>query len=487
MTATEEQPLLASVSGSREDGVKHTGIILDFDKGDVENPREWPVTYKWAMVSLLALTAFTVTFTCISVVPVAGQIVDELSDHTASPSTSALLVTIWELGEAAGPLLIAPLSEVYGRYPVMNACNVLFILASILAARSESTALFIGARALTGAAVASNVLNPAIIGDIFESEQRGSTLSLVTLAPLIGGAIGPAIGGAIAQTLGWRRVLLIAAALAVACELTFFTCFRETYKMVILKRRIAHMQEDAGQDPIEHTGDVAGNKLWNAIIRPFTVLFGSGVLLALSLFGSVMFSYFYVISTTLPGILLEEYGFTPAQTGTSFICFSVGSFISILICNFSLDRIYIRLCDKDPSNKGHPEYRLPLTIVGGIALPLSVLAYGWIAHFRLPVALLLISVGLMGFNLLMSMVPLSAYVVDACGPYSASALTGVIVSRCLMGTFLPLTAGPLAEKFGYGWAFTLLSLLSLGLAPIPFFVFRYGEKWRQASKFTRGP
>lgn len=254
--------------------------------------------------------------------PVATTIVDDLSNHTASPSVAALLVTIWELGEAAGPLLIAPLSEVYGRYPVMNVCNILFISASLLAAVSNSTALFIGARALTGAAVASNVINPAIIGDLFVSEQRGSALSLVMLAPLIGGAIGPAIGGAIAQTLGWRFVLFIATALALTCEIVFVTCFRETYKMVILKRKVARMQKDAGRGVSEDIEDEPSDKLWYAITRPFTVLFGSSVLLAMSLFGSVMFSYFYVLSTTLPGILQDRYGFTPAQTGTSFLCFS---------------------------------------------------------------------------------------------------------------------------------------------------------------------
>lgn len=60
MTAAEEQPLLASVPETLEDGIKHTGVILDFEKGDPENPREWPIAYKWAMVSLLAFTAFTV-------------------------------------------------------------------------------------------------------------------------------------------------------------------------------------------------------------------------------------------------------------------------------------------------------------------------------------------------------------------------------------------------------------------------------------------
>jgi hypothetical protein len=59
MTATEEQPLLASVPETLV-GTKHTGVILDFEEGDAENPREWPIAYKWAMVSLLAFTAFTV-------------------------------------------------------------------------------------------------------------------------------------------------------------------------------------------------------------------------------------------------------------------------------------------------------------------------------------------------------------------------------------------------------------------------------------------
>lgn len=50
------------------------------------------------------------TFTCIGVVPVAGRIVLDLEGRE-SKSSSVLLVTIWELGEAAGPLIISPLSE----------------------------------------------------------------------------------------------------------------------------------------------------------------------------------------------------------------------------------------------------------------------------------------------------------------------------------------------------------------------------------------
>lgn len=252
-------------------------------------------------------------------------------------------MTVWETGEAAGPLLIAPLSEIYGRYPVMNVANVLFILATVLAALCQSTPLFIAARALTGLAVASNVLNPAIIGDMFHSDQRGSAMSLIMLAPLIGGAIGPAISGAIAQTLGWRQVLLMSAGLAVACEVLFLTRFRETYKMAILRKRARALLQDSGeQDASKATRpgedrDALG--LWQSITRPFAVLFGSGVLMALSLFGSVTFSYFYVMSVTLPDILQDVYGFSPALTGSAFISFSefprTPSCSSILVSNIS--------------------------------------------------------------------------------------------------------------------------------------------------------
>lgn len=153
-----------------------------------------------------------------------------------------------------------------------------------------------------------------------------------------------------------------------------------------------------------------------------------------------------------------------------------------MVCNFGLDRIYITLRG---SNKGKPEYRLPLTILGGFLLPFAVAAYGWIAELRLPVPLLLVSVALLGFSLLLTMIPIQAYIVDAFGLYSASAMTGVIVMRCLASTFLPLCTRPLTDTLGYGWGFTCLSALSLSLAVIPLLILRYGENWRQRSEFTK--
>lgn len=105
-------------------------------------------------------------------------------------SLAVLFVTIWELGEATGSLFLAPLSELHGRSIVYNIANCFFIAGIMITALSQDIGLLIFARFLTGCTAASNVLNPAVIGDMFPSESRGAAMSAVMLAPLIGGALG---------------------------------------------------------------------------------------------------------------------------------------------------------------------------------------------------------------------------------------------------------------------------------------------------------
>lgn len=83
------------------------------------------------------------------------------------------------------------------------------------------------------------------------------------------------------------------------------------------------------------------------------------------------------------------------------------------------------------------------------------------------------------------MVPLMTYVTDAFGIYSASALTAVLVTRCLMSTFLPLSVVPVTDALGFGWGFVCFAGMCLLLAPLPLLVMRYGYTWRQRSVYTK--
>ncbi len=158
------------------------------------------------------------------------------------------------------------------------------------------------------------------------------------------------------------------------------------------------------------------------------------------------------------------------------------------MCNRTLDRIYIALRNSrwnKVRGADRPEFRLPLAVVGAVAMPLPVAMYGWAAELQLPVWLVLLSVALMGFTLLLSFLPLMAYIVDAFGLYAASAMTAVIVTRCLASTFLPLAIPPLVDDLGYGWAFSLCAVLSTCIAPMPALVMRYGHHWRLRSVYSR--
>ena len=134
---------------------------------------------------------------------------------------------------------------------------------------------------------------------------------------------------------------------------------------------------------------------------------------------------------------------------------------------------------------GQPEFRLPLTIAGAVALPIAVCLYGWTAEFVLPLPYMLVCTALIGCTLLLSYLPLVSYVVDAFGLFSASAMTGMIVLRCLASTFLPLAMSPLVQRFGYGLGFSILCGATLLLVPVPVLIMWHGARWRQHSKFSR--
>jgi hypothetical protein len=56
----EQQPLLRPVVESIGNDVEQNEIVLDFEAGDPENPREWAASYQWTIVLLLASMAFAV-------------------------------------------------------------------------------------------------------------------------------------------------------------------------------------------------------------------------------------------------------------------------------------------------------------------------------------------------------------------------------------------------------------------------------------------
>jgi hypothetical protein len=143
------------------------------------------------------------------------------------------------------------------------------------------------------------------------------------------------------------------------------------------------------------------------------------------------------------------------------------------------------MLSKSGGETPQPEYRLPFAIAAGIFMPPVVAWYGWAAHANWPVSLFLLPFTLIGLLLLLIHVPLSSYIVDTFGIYSASAMTMVLIARCLGGTLLPLAIPPLTDALGTGYGFFVVAAVLMLLVPLPAIVMRYGSHWRQNSLYTR--
>lgn len=79
--------------------------------------------------------------------------------------------------------------------------------------------------------------------------------------------------------------------------------------------------------------------------------------------------------------------------------------------------------------------------------------------------------------------PISTYLVDAFTLHAASAMAANTVLRSLAGALLPLAGPPMYEALGLGWGNSLLGFIALGMCPIPFLFWRYGERIRTSPRF----
>lgn len=129
-----------------------------------------------------------------------------------SPTIATFVVSIYILGFALGPLIIAPLSEIYGRVVLYVWGNVLFVIFTVVTALSQNMGMMLAFRFLMGLAGAVPVtIGSGTIADLMPVEKRGTAMSAWALGPLLGPCIGPVAGGYLIQGAGWRWVFWLVA------------------------------------------------------------------------------------------------------------------------------------------------------------------------------------------------------------------------------------------------------------------------------------
>lgn len=102
------------------------------------------------------------------------------------------MTTVYLIGYCFGPLLIAPLSELYGRAILYNVCNIIFLIFSIACALANNLGALIVFRLLAGIAGSCPVtIGAGSIADMIPLEKRGLAMVLWIMGPLLGPTFGP--------------------------------------------------------------------------------------------------------------------------------------------------------------------------------------------------------------------------------------------------------------------------------------------------------
>jgi multidrug resistance protein len=134
--------------------------------------------------------------------------------NSTSNITATFILSIYVLGFAFGPLIIAPLSEIFGRAPLYNVGNFLFTIFTIAGALSTNLGMLMAFRLLMGLAGSVPItIGSGTIADTMPLEQRGRAMAIWILGPLFGPSVGPVAGGYLAQAAGWRWIFWLQAIL----------------------------------------------------------------------------------------------------------------------------------------------------------------------------------------------------------------------------------------------------------------------------------
>ncbi|GKT93765.1 MFS multidrug transporter [Colletotrichum tofieldiae] len=445
--------------------------VVDWDgPDDRENPKNWSARKKAVFIATLG---FISTLSPLASSIAAPGIASIKSDFDVTDTyVGAFMISGFLIGYCCGPLIIAPLSEVYGRQALYNICSGLFLIFNIACSLAPDSGSMIVFRIFAGiGGSAPLTLGAGSIADIFPREERGAGMMLVTLGPRVGPTIGP-----IGMSLSF-------AAVAVLCTAFLMP---ESYAFTLLERKAKRLRRETECPSLVSvlaTHRRPKDLLVFSLFRPAKMMFLSPIVFSLSVYMAVLYGYLYLLFTTFPQVFKQQYGFSQGSAGLAYIGIGVGSVVGLLFAGLVSDRLMKKLTLR---NGGHyqPEYRLPPMLCGAILVPVGLFWYGWTAEKQLHWTLPIVGTAILGCGIVIVLMSTLTYLVDAFTVYAASAMAANTVTRSLVGAFLPLAGEELYRQMGLGWGNSLLGFIAFAMIPIPMIFYKYGRAIRQTKLFA---
>ncbi|THH30533.1 hypothetical protein EUX98_g3669 [Antrodiella citrinella] len=452
-------------------------LIVDWNgPDDPENPRNWRASRKWVATILVALYAFASPAASSMISPASDQFDEKFG--VTQEVVSQIVTSVFVLAYAFGPLILGPLSELFGRNIVLQCSNLWFLIFNIACGAAQNQGELITFRFLAGlGGGAPLAIGGGLIADCFDLDERGVGLSIFAIAPLLGPVLGPLTGAWVAEKASWRWVFWSTSILTGVIQIFGVIFIRETYAPVLLARRANRIRKSTDNEK-DSPRDVqtiydGPNRQWQnlikiALVRPFVLFYREPIMQVLGVYMAFIYGLFYIFLTTLPTIFEGVYRQDIGIAGIHYIALGIGLVGGCHLCAFFQDKIYVRL-QKQNDGVGKPEFRLRWTARANI-------------HWIVP------DIGLVfvGLGIIVPWLSINTYIIDAFTLYAASALATVMCLRSICGFGFPLFAPTMFDALGFGKADSILGAFAVLIGcPAPWLFWHFGERIRSASKYAR--
>lgn len=351
---------------------------------DPENPYNWPSWQKVTNCACISALTFVTPLASSIFAPGVPALMEDF--QVTNQELASFVVSVYVLGFAFGPMLIAPLSEMYGRVPVYHVCNICFVAFSIACAKAPSFGALIAFRFFAGTFGSCPLTNGGgSIADMINQEKRAAAMSAFSIGPLIGPVLGPVAGGALQDAKGWRWVFWLVAIVAGFLSAVMAVTMRESYAPVLLARRTARLIKQTGNMNLRSKlddGRTHKEMFRRAIVRPAKMLIFSPICTIFALHMAMVYGYLYLLFTSVTFVFRQYYGFTSTNVGLVYLGLGLGSFIGMAWFSIDSTNEVRKNMAATGDSKAKPEVRLKLLPHGAALLPVGFFIYGWTAHYH---------------------------------------------------------------------------------------------------------
>ncbi|KAF2133772.1 MFS general substrate transporter [Dothidotthia symphoricarpi CBS 119687] len=464
--------------------------VVEFDGvDDPRNAQNWPLKRKIGLGAVLAFDAITATMGS-SIFSSATLVVSAHFDVGREVGT--LATSLFVFGYAFGPLMWAPFSELYGRKTPLIIAAFGFSVFTVAVAVAKDIQTVLICRFFAGLFGSSPLaIVAAVFADMFDNKTRGMAVAVFSLCVFLGPMLAPFIGGFITESyLGWRWTMYISALMGFASFTLLILFMQETYAPVVLINKASEMRRRTKNWGIHAKQEEIEVDLKELIVRnvsrPLRILFTEPIVLLVTIYMSFVYGILYLLLTAYPLVFTRVYGWNSGVSGLAYFGLIAGQVIAFIVI-IAMNGRYVRKLEAN-NNIPVPEWRLPISMVGGVAFAAGLFWFGWsgysgTVHWIVPI----LSGLLTGFGLFTIFLSLLNYIVDAYLMFAASALAANTFMRSCFGGVFPLFATYMFEGMGVQWACTLIGGVALLLVPMPIMFYMYGKKIRAKSTFAPAP